>query len=143
MKKNKNVSTENVAEGVNSATDLLRRRVKLGAQMDVLISQLSEVHQELSQLHSELGRAIFSADPKFADADLPNVLVNFREIMEKRLHKVMNPQSSIPGGSLEEAFAQENTSILARLEAPKRPKETFGESIKRIGLVVHKMEGAS
>lgn len=117
-------------------TDLLQRRVKLGAAMDVLLHQLAELHQELRQVHGGIMKALSEKVPRVSDINIPNVISNFPRIMERRLEMAIEDRPSPSGQSFEEVFSTENAVIAARLEAPAKPVETYLDLCKRLGMRV-------
>lgn len=120
--------------------DLLRRRVKLGAQTDALFAQLVEVLRELQQVHAEISMEVGEKEQRDVNSIVSNVISNFPRIMVKRLEMAIESRPSSSEQSLEEVFTKDNVGIAARLETPVIPKESLMDHNRRIGIKIHKEE---
>jgi len=148
MKRNNAISPEAVVEGVNSVTDLLRRRVQLAGELDRIISQLGEVFGELCDLQSAIGKEVVKnlSGDTFRSVDAVEAsgvsADRISSLVQIRIAGLFNPYSVASDHlSLKEIFERESSNIAEVVTAPCPPRETFLESMKRIGYVVHKYEG--
>jgi len=148
MRPNKTIPPKDVAEGVTSVTDLLRRRVQLAGQLDGIISQLGEVFGELRDLHVAIGKEVVKNQGgdtfrSMNAVEASGVSVDrISNLVQIRIAGFFNPYSVASDHlSLKEIFEKESPSIAEAVTSSCPPRETFLESMKRIGYTVHKYEG--
>ena len=116
------VSKAAVAAGVNSLTGLLRRREKLGANLDALSDAIGAVYKDLAEVQRAIGQELFHGGGTggAAPAWLADSTTAYR--LRNRLGAACAPHSSGGGNEspfgpvqcrmpLREVFAKDNASL--------------------------------